>query len=157
QETEKEAAMEAARQSAAEHTEAAARKAEVEPKLKSMIADFVRKHHQKSKDSDVDGLVGDYAARVDYFNKGIVERSWILEDEKKYHATQAIHEERITSDIIIRPDLKSGGYEVLYDLRLHAQNITNNKESGGDFSTRLIIGPTSEGLKIILHHSQKKP
>lgn len=147
---EKAAAMDAERK-------AAEVKTADENKLKAEIEAFVRKHHQKSKDSDVTGMVSDYAVKVDYFDKGVVEQNWILEDEMKYHSTQVILDERIISDIVIRPDLKSGGYETLYDLRLHAQNITTNKVSGGDFATRLVIRPTAQGLKIMLHHSQRKP
>lgn len=156
-EMEKAAAKQAELMAAVERAAMEARKANVETKLKNQLDAFIRKHHQKSKEGDVEGLVSDYAARVDYFDKGTVDRSWILEDETKYHSTQVILDERIISDIVIRPDVKSGGYEAFYDLRLHAQNITNNRQSGGDFATRLIIGPTNEGFKIILHHSRKKP
>ena len=151
---EKAAAAEAERKAAMEKAE---RDSEVAPKLKELIVRFVQHHHQKSLESDVRGMVADYAGKVDYFTNGEVDQAWILRDEETYHNTHSIKEERILRDVTVKPTAKGDGYEVTYDLHVLAQNLVTLKVVDGVFSVRMIIAHTAEGLRIILQHSEKKP
>ena len=151
---EKTAAMEAARKAAAEK---AALTDEVAPKLKDMIVRFVAAHHKKSLEGDVKGMVADYADKVDYFTNGLVDRAWILRDEATYHNAHLMFEERVIGDVTVKHSTQGDGYAVSYDLRLQAQNMGTRKPIDGVFSVRMVITHTSEGMRIILQHSEKKP
>ncbi len=50
------------------------------------LSEFIRLHHLKSSNGDVDGLVSDYADQVDHFDHGLVDREYIRKDETEYHA-----------------------------------------------------------------------
>ncbi len=151
---EKAAAMEAERKAAAEK---AALTDEVAPKLKDMVVRFVAAHHKKSLDGDVQGMVADYADKVDYFTNGVVDRDWIMRDEATYHNSHFMFEEQVIGDVRVKHATQSNGYEASYDLRVKAQNMATRKPIDGVFSVRLVITHTSEGMRIILHHSEKKP
>ena len=151
---EKTAAMEAERKAAAEK---AALTDEVAPKLKDMVVRFVAAHHKKSLEGDVQGMVADYSDKVDYFTNGVVDRAWILQDEATYHNSHLMVEERVMGDVTVKHATQGGDYAVSYDLRVQAQNLGTRKPVNGVFSVRLVITHTSEGMRIILHHSEKKP
>jgi hypothetical protein len=151
---EKAAAMEAERKVAAEK---AASTDVVAPKLKDMVVRFVEAHHKKSLDGDVQGMVADYADKVDYFTNGVVDRAWILRDEATYHNSHFMFEERIMGDMAVKHATQGDGYEAAYDLRVQAQNMGTRKPIDGIFSVRMVITHTSEGMRIILQHSEKKP
>ena len=151
---EKTAAMEAERKAAAEK---AALTDEVAPKLKDMVVRFVAAHHKKSLEGDVQGMVADYADKVDYFTNGVVDRAWILQDEATYHNSHLMFEERVMGDVNVKHATQGGDYAVSYDLRVQAQNLGTRKAVGGVFSVKMVITHTSEGMRIILQHSEKKP
>jgi hypothetical protein len=151
---EKTAAMEAERKAAAEK---AASTDLVAPKLKDLVVRFVAAHHKKSLDGDVQGMVADYADRVDYFTNGVVDRAWILRDEATYHNSHFMFEERIMGDMKVTHATQGDGYEAAYDLRVQAENMGTRKPVGGVFSVKMVITHTSEGMRIILQHSEKKP
>jgi hypothetical protein len=151
---EKTAAMEAERKAAAEK---AALTDEVAPKLKDMVVRFVAAHHKKSLEGDVQGMVADYADKVDYFTNGMVDRAWILRDEATYHNSHLMFEEKVIGDVTVKHATQGDGYEVSYKLRVQAQNMGTRKPVDGIFSVRLVITHTSEGMRIILHHSVKEP
>ncbi len=151
---EKTAAMAAERKAAAEK---AALTDEIAPKLKDMVVRFVAAHHKKSLEGDVQGLVADYADKVDYFTNGAVDRAWILRDEATYHNAHLMFEERVMGDVRVKHAIQGGDYEVAYDLRVQAQNMATRKPIDGIFSVRMVIAHTSEGMRIILQHSEKKP
>lgn len=151
---EKAAAMEAERRAAAEK---AALNDEIAPKLKDLVVRFVAAHHKKSLNGDVQGMVDDYAERVDYFTNGFVDRAWIFRDEQAYHSAHLMFEERILGDVTVKYADRGNGYVVTYDLRVQAQNQGTRKLVEGVFSVRMVITHTSEGMRIILQHSEKKP
>jgi hypothetical protein len=151
------AAMAAERKTAAEKAAAAAMAANANQVLDEQIRKFVKAHHQKSKEGDVHGLVGDYTTRVDYFKNGVVDRAWVLQDEMKYHTSHIVLDEAVVGDIAIKPAGGGVGHEATYLLRAQTQDLNNNKIGGGMFAVKLIILETSEGLRIGLHHSEKKP
>lgn len=151
---EKKATMEAELKAAAEK---AALTDEIAPKLKDIVVRFVAAHHKKSLEGDVQGMVADYADKVDYFTNGVVDRAWISRDEATYHNSHLMFEERVMGDVRVKHSIQGGDYDVAYDLRVQAQNMATRKPIDGIFSVRMVIAHTSEGMRIILQHSEKKP
>jgi hypothetical protein len=83
--------------------------------VEQMIVTFIAQHHQKSSQGDVNGLVADYADRVDHFDHGIVDREFILRDELDYHSPG----NRVTETIITTPTVTpigNGIYSAAYSL-----------------------------------------
>jgi hypothetical protein len=117
----------------------------------------VAAHHKKSLEGDVQGMVADYADKVDYFTNGVVDRAWILRDEATYHNSHLMFEERVVGDVTVKHATQGDGYTVSYDLRVQAQNLGTRKAVGGVFSVKMVITHTSEGMRIMLQHSEKKP
>jgi hypothetical protein len=55
--------------------------------LQAEITNFVSDHLRKSADANVSGLVADYAERVDYYDDGVVDRSFIVKDRQTFAAS----------------------------------------------------------------------
>jgi hypothetical protein len=121
------------------------------------IRSFLLAHHQKAEKSDVIDLVRDYAIKVDYFNNGLVDRNWILQDELKYHNNNAVLEESIIGEIRVNRLPGGSGYTATYPLRVRTQDKATNRIGGGTFEVNLIIIETADGLQIARQRSEKKP
>ena len=55
--------------------------------LRVEIEKFVEEHLRKSVNADISGMIADYADRVDYYENGIVDRSFIARDRQTFLPT----------------------------------------------------------------------
>jgi len=55
----------------------------IDPRI---IEEFIHRHHAKSSAGDINGLVADYAATVEHYDKGLVDQEFIRKEEEAYHA-----------------------------------------------------------------------
>jgi len=77
--------------------------AEPLPLSKRTIEEFIHQHHAKSSAGDVDGLVADYAKNVEHYDKGLVDREVIRQEELEYHAPGISVKEVVRGEIRIEP------------------------------------------------------
>ena len=81
-----------------------------------LIRNFILEHHRMLSRRDLDGIAGNYAANVDYFDHGVVTSQFIREDQKKYQDKYSRKvSETIRGEIALR---KTGNqlYEARYEL-----------------------------------------
>lgn len=108
---------------------------------------FLQNHHAKSSRGDVQGLIADYADRVDHFNNGIVDREFIRKDEIAYHGPGI----RVTETMKTRPafvSLSPTTYSATYSIsfqRVHP----DGKWTSGISDIALQIEFTPSGLRIV--------
>ena len=113
---------------------------------------FVMEHHRKASRRDLNGLVADYAPRVDYFDKGMKDRAFILKDEQDYHAGLSELLEQVSIPIDqSEPDTHL--HEVSYTL---TSRSTTKKGLAGvrTFRVTMDIRRTGDGFQITKQRSQ---
>ncbi len=121
------------------------------------IADFVTLHHQAARAGDVDRLLKNYAERVDHFNNGWVDRDFILRDELKYHAENAILEEKVVGNIRVAASGGTGSHAVIYLLQVSIQNLATRQVKNHVFEVSLDVTETADGFKIVRQKAVKQP
>jgi hypothetical protein len=125
----------------------------IPPQIESQIRAFITLHHTKSSRNDIEGLVADYADRVDHFDNGFVDKAFIRKDESAYHALGT----RVTERIIVEPKLSridtvtfDASYSISF-LRLQGQRWTSGDS---DLELRIILGNT--GPQIIRQRGETR-
>jgi hypothetical protein len=125
---------------------------DVPQEVSSALLTFIHMHHLKSSRGDVDGMLEDYAERVDHFNHGIVDRNFIRKDELEYHApgvrlTETLRElpafERLADGSI------SASYTIAYE-----RHRPDGHWAKGLADISLTIELTPSGPKIVRQRSQ---
>lgn len=116
--------------------------------LRAEIERFVYEHLRKTVNSDINGLVADYGDRVDYYDNGIVERSFIAKDRQTYTAGWPTL--KITGLTNIRINETPGGDRatIWFDYKFDAQN-RKGIHSLGDAANVWILDTSYGGLKIV--------
>lgn len=74
---------------------------EVPDRMAELLRSFVMSHHAKSTRGDVEGLVADYADRVDHLKGSVVDRETIRQEELAYHSPGTRVSETVVGDIKI--------------------------------------------------------
>lgn len=125
--------------------------------ISEKIGEFVTLHHQAARDGDIDRLIKNYAERVDHFNNGWVDRDFILRDELKYHAENAVLEERVLSEVRVASSGGAGSHVATYVLRVSIRNIATQQVKNFTFDVTLDVTETPDGLKIVRQKAVKQP
>jgi hypothetical protein len=118
------------------------------------ISEFLTGHHLKATLGDLNGLVQDYAERVDHFNNGIKDRAFIYSDEVKYHQGLKSLEEKMDGNPSIQA-LGDNRFEVHYTMR-NSWVAKNGKRGGIAVKVTLELVRTPSGWQITKHRSEEK-
>ncbi len=116
---------------------------------------FVKAHHQKSVNGDVAGMVNDYAVRVDYFDKGLVDPNWIFQDEMRYHSSHTVIEETVVDPI--RMTKLNNGYTASYVLKTRTRENASQRFAEMTFDVSLILVEPFGSLQISRQRTTRKP
>jgi hypothetical protein len=114
----------------------------------NLLRAFIHGHHAKSSRNDVNGLVADYADRVDHFEKGVVTREAIRAEELEYHGPGV----KVTEVLTEEPKLSEIGnksYGAKYTIRFERTNAVNGKWARGTADVELTIELTNDGPRIV--------
>jgi hypothetical protein len=120
--------------------------------LQAEITNFVSDHLRKSADANVSGLVADYAERVDYYDDGVVDRSFIVKDRQTFAASWPSLKITPPSGLRITETPNRDRVAVSFDYRFDARN-NSGSHSSGNAANVWILDTSSGGLKIV---SEKK-
>jgi hypothetical protein len=115
--------------------------------LQSEISQFVTRHLEKSVNANISGLVEDYAERVNYYENGVVDHSFIVKDRQTYAAAWPYLKLTPYGDVRLRDSDTTGQVAVSFDYRFEARN-SKGIRSMGDAANLWIIDTSGEGLKI---------
>jgi hypothetical protein len=115
------------------------------------IVNFITLHHQKSSNRDVDGMMADYAERVEHFKAGVVDRAYIRAEEEEYHAPGYTISERLRGAVRlseVEHDRVLAEYELQF-LRVGPDASWTK----GAADVTLEIQTTPQGLRIVKQNS----
>ena len=122
------------------------------PEASRGVQTFIQMHHAKSTRGDVEGMLADYADRVDYFDRGMVDRNYIRKDELEYHAPGV----RLTENFRVFPVfelLSDGSLAATYTIAYERHRPDGRWQKGlADISLTLELTPN--GPKIIRQRSE---
>jgi hypothetical protein len=116
-----------------------------------LIDAFIRKHHAKSSNADVQGLMADYAGRVQHYKSGIVSKEFIHAEEMKYHAPGSRIQERVRGEVQIA-SIGGGFYTATYDL-LFVHSKADGSWTRGVATVNLEVWMTPSGPLITKQNS----
>jgi serine/threonine protein kinase len=94
------------------------------------IQQFVAEHFRKTERLDCDGVLADYASRVDYFDNGVVGKDFIARDCSGYIKSWPEIMWQITGPIEVR-ESGAGDYTVSFGYDFEARNKAKAKISRG--------------------------
>jgi ketosteroid isomerase-like protein len=114
------------------------------------IQQFVTEHFRKAERSDCDGMLADYASRVDYFDNGVVGKDFIARDCSTYVKAWPEITWHLTGAIEVR---ESGGgeYAVSFGYDFDARNRAKGKISKGHAAHTWRVANGAGGFKITYH------
>jgi hypothetical protein len=116
--------------------------------LQGEINRFVTSHLQKTVDANINGLVADYADRVDYYDYGYVDRSFIVKDRQTYTAGWPYLRLSPHGSVGLRATGATGQIEASFSYRFEARN-SKGITSTGDTTNVWVIDTTFSDLKIV--------
>jgi len=116
-----------------------------------ILGPFIVRHHEKSSAGNVEGLMLDYAERVDHYDAGVLPRDAIRAEELKYHAPGYRITERVRGRIELRR-LSSSRTEARYQL-IFLRVKPDNSWATGAADVVLEIEMTSDGPLIVKQNS----
>jgi hypothetical protein len=122
--------------------------------VEETLRSFLVAHHLKSTQGDVNGLISDYAERVDHFNNGVVNREFILKDELAYHSPGS----RVSENIVTKPTIASLGnnrFSATYSISFHRVRPDGHWVKGQS-EIDLQIEITPQGPRIIRQRAQSR-
>ena len=108
--------------------------------------DFVLRHIQKCINRDILGIVSDYTDTVDYYDNGIVGRSFIAQDRQKFAASWPTLSIQLTSPINYDA---SNAPRVTVSFSYNFEARKGNKISRGNAENVWTVLQTPNGLKIM--------
>ena len=116
--------------------------------LRAEIEKFVYEHLSKSVNADISGIVADYADRVDYYENGLVDRSFITKDRQTYSAGWPTVKIVPAGGIRINEIPDSNRVTISFDYRFDARN-KKGIHSLGDAANVWVLDTSYGGLKIV--------
>ena len=116
--------------------------------LRAEIEKFVYEHLRKSVNADISGMVADYADRVDYFDNGMVDRSFIAKDRQTFSAGWPFVKIVPLGTVRISESTGSDRATVWFDYRFDARN-SKGIHSLGDAANIWVLDTSYGGLKIV--------
>lgn len=116
---------------------------------------FIHGHHAKSSRNDVNGLIADYADRVDHFEKGVVTRDVVRAEEVEYHAPGVKVSEVLTEEPKLS-DLGNKRYAAKYTIRFDRSNAANGKWARGFADVELTIELINDEPRIVRQNAKTR-
>jgi ketosteroid isomerase-like protein len=114
------------------------------------IKRFVAEHFRKTERRDCNGVVSDYASRVDYFDNGVVSNDFITRDCSAYVKAWPEITLQLTGTIDVR-ESGNGEYTVSFGYDFDARNKAKGKTSRGHAADTWRVENRLGGYKIIYH------
>lgn len=113
---------------------------------------FIMAHHEKASRKDLDGFTSDYADRVLYYDKGVVTRKFIQEDQRNYFGRYLRLAETVDGPIELEPT-EPHRFEASYLIDLGIVR-TDGKQQTKKVKVSVEIDVSSGSLKIISEDSE---
>jgi serine/threonine protein kinase len=114
------------------------------------IKQFVAEHFRKTERLDCDGVLADYASRVDYFEHGVVGKDFIARDCSAYVKAWPEITSQLTGAIEVR-ESGNGEYTVSFGYNFDARNKAKGKTSRGHAADTWRVANGPGGFKITYH------
>jgi serine/threonine protein kinase len=114
------------------------------------IKQFVAEHFRKTERLDCDGVLADYATRVDYFDHGVVGKDFIARDCGVYVKAWPELTLRVTGAIDVR-DSGNGEFTVSFGYDFDARNRAKGKTSRGHAADTWRVHNGTGGYQITYH------
>jgi serine/threonine protein kinase len=115
--------------------------------VRTEIQKFVYEHLRKSVNAEISGMLADYADRVDYYDNGYVDHSFIAKDRQTYAAGWPTL--RISEFTILQiSDTTSSRVTVWFNYHFDARN-SKGIHSLGDAANTWVLDTSYGGLKIV--------
>jgi serine/threonine protein kinase len=111
------------------------------------ITQFVAEHFRKTERRDCDGVVSDYASRVDYFEHGNVTNDFIARDCSAYIRAWPEIRLQLTRGVDVRENA-TGEYAVSFGYDFEARNKAKGKTSRGHAEDAWRVENSAAGFKI---------
>ena len=112
---------------------------------------FLRAHHLKASQGDIQGYLTDYAERVDYFSDGFVGHQHIAQDQRSYRQKFPKATETIVGDVDLQ--YPRGRIQAVYKLRSELEDVSGEWRTVLSSVTLHIVVDRGEP-KIIKQRSQ---
>jgi serine/threonine protein kinase len=116
--------------------------------LPAEIERFVYEHLRKSANADISGLVSDYADRVDYYENGYVDRSFIAKDRQTYASAWPSLRIMRSGGVRINDSSNLNRVAISFDYQFEARN-NKGIHSLGDTTNVWVLDASDGGLKIV--------
>jgi serine/threonine protein kinase len=116
--------------------------------LRVEIEKFVYEHLRKSVNADISGLIADYADRIDYYENGVVDRSFIARDRQTYAAGWPVVKILPLGAVRIGDTASSDRVTIWFDYRFDARN-GKGIHSLGDAANTWVLDTSYGSLKIV--------
>jgi serine/threonine protein kinase len=116
--------------------------------LRVEIEKLVEEHLRKSVNADISGMIADYADRVDYYENGIVDRSFIARDRQTFSAAWPTVKIFPLGGVRIHNGGSSDRVTISFDYRFDARN-GKGIHSLGDAANTWVLDTSYGSLKIV--------
>lgn len=116
--------------------------------LRAEIERFVYEHLRKSVNADISGMLADYADRVDYYENGSVDQSFIARDRQTFAAGWPTVRISQVGGVRISETANSNRVTIWFDYRFDARN-SKGIHSLGDAANTWVLDTSYGGLKIV--------
>jgi serine/threonine protein kinase len=116
--------------------------------LRAELDKFVYEHLRKSVNADINGLLTDYADRVDYFENGYVDHSFIAKDRQTYSAGWPVVKIVPSGPVRSSENANMNRVTIWFDYRFDARN-NKGIHSLGDAANTWILDTSDGELKIV--------
>jgi hypothetical protein len=114
------------------------------------IKQFVAEHCRKTERCDCDGVLSDYASRVDYFDHGVVAKDFIARDCSAYVKAWPEIRLQLTGAVDVR-ESAAGEYTVSFGYDFDAKNRAKGKNSRGHAADTWRVEKSFPSFKITYH------
>ena len=116
--------------------------------LRVEIEKFVEEHLRKSVNADISGMIADYADRVDYYENGIVDRSFIARDRQTFTAGWPTVKIFPLGGVRVYDSVSSDRVTISFNYRFDARN-GKGIHSLGDAANTWVLDTSYGSLKIV--------
>jgi serine/threonine protein kinase len=116
--------------------------------LRAEIEKFVYEHLRKSVNADISGMLADYADRVDYYENGYVDQSFIARDRQTYAAGWPAVKIVPFGIVQISDTANTGRVTIWFNYHFDARN-SKGIHSLGDAANTWVLDTSYGGLKIV--------
>jgi len=116
--------------------------------LRAEIEKFVYEHLRKSVNADISGMLADYADRVDYYENGYVDQSFIARDRQTYAAGWPSVKIVPFGIVQISDTANTGRVTIWFNYHFDARN-SKGIHSLGDAANTWVLDTSYGGLKIV--------